>query len=116
MIQCCYGNTAGGVLLLKKPTEMTSAAHDRTVLSGLVEFLGEGIALFFSLSMSKLQIANLISVEAKPEVRDVQVKVNKPATSGDLATWERVRRLFWKSSKFCEQCHMYTNTAENCDL
>ena len=89
--------------LIKKPTEMTSAAHDRTVLSGLVELLGEGIALFFSLPMSNLQNANLISVEAKPEVRDVQVKVNKPATSGDLATWERVRRLFWKSSKFCEQ-------------
>ena len=92
--------------LIKKPTGMTATAHhphDRTVLSGLVEFLGEGIALFFSLSVSKLQNANLISVEAKPEVRDVQVKVNKPATSGDLATWERVRRLFWKSSKFCEQ-------------
>ena len=55
---------------------------------------------FFSLPMSKLQNVNLISVEARPEVREVQVKVNKPATSGDLATWERVSL---KSSKFCEQ-------------
>ena len=77
--------------LIEKPTEMTSGTHDRTVLSGLVEFLGEGITFYFNLPMLKVQNVNLISVEAKPEVKDVQVKVNKPATSGDLATWERVR-------------------------
>ena len=29
--------------------------------------------------------------EARPGVRDVQMTVNKPATSGDLAAWEGVR-------------------------
>ena len=53
--KCCYGNTAGGVLLLKKtPTEMTSAAEERTVLSGLVEFLGEGITFSFILPNIKM--------------------------------------------------------------
>ena len=40
--------------LIKKPTEMTSAAHERTLLSGLVEFLGEDITFSFSLPNVKM--------------------------------------------------------------